>query len=72
MFISNWVTGLDGRFFGAAGRAVKRQVLHQRLIGDDHARSVGAGVARHTFHVAGSVDQVAQVICFLINLFEFR
>ena len=51
---------------------MQRQVLQQWYIGDDHPGSMGAGIARHTFHVTGGVDQVAQVICFLVNLLELR
>ncbi len=64
--------GLDGGFFGVAGRPVQGQVLQQRLIGNHHAGGVCAGITRHALHVAGGIDQVAQVIGLIVNLFKLR
>jgi hypothetical protein len=43
--------GLDGRFFRVGGRAVNRQVLGQRFVGDDHPGGVRPGIADDAFHV---------------------
>ena len=44
---------LDRRVFvNVAGRAVQRDVVDHRLVGDDHPGGMGAGVAHHAFHAA--------------------
>ncbi len=41
----------------AAGRPVERHVVHQRLVGDDDAGGVAAGMAGHAFDLPRGVDQ---------------
>ena len=50
---------LDGSYFRAGGGAVQRKVVQQRLIGNHHARRMGAGIAHRAFHVNGGVNQLA-------------
>ena len=60
--------GLDGRLFRAAGRAVQRDVLKDRLVGDDHPGGVGASIAHRAFHMRGGVDQFLQVRRLIIDI----
>ena len=46
------------------------QVVVHRLGGDDHARRVGGGVARHPLHLGGGVDQLFDLRVGVVHLFQ--
>ena len=51
---------------------LERKQIHQRLVADDHARRVNAGVAREVFENQRGINQFARDFLGLVGLLEFR
>jgi hypothetical protein len=51
---------------------LERQQIHQRLVADDHAGRMDAGVAREIFQDQRRVNQFARDFLVLVSLLEFR
>ena len=56
------------RLFRAAGWPVQWDVIQDRPVGNDHARSVRPGAAYRAFHVPGGVDQLFQIRRRIIDI----
>ena len=54
----------------AAGRPVQGHILHQRLVGDDDAGGVAAGMAGHALQLLGRVHQLAHARVALVLLLQ--
>ena len=55
----------------AAFVLLERQQIHERLVADDDAGGVNAGVARDVFEDERGVNQFARDVFVLVSLFEF-
>ncbi len=64
--------GLDGSVFGVVGGTMQRQVLGERLIGNDHAGGMSAGIADDPFHFGGGVDQLPDMVGGLVGVLQLR
>ena len=60
----------DGHVRVALGGAGQGDIVDQRLVGDDDAGGVHAGVARDALHLAGHVDPLADIVLRLIEGLE--
>ena len=46
-------------------------MFDKRFIGDDNASGVGAGMAGDAFQALGVVNELPDIVCFLVHLAQF-